>query len=254
VIGMRQKRMAGVLVGSLAIAACGFGPGADSPRQQVWVSAAASLTDAFLEVKTAFEEANPGVEVVLNLGGSASLREQILEGAPLDVFASANNANMDQVVAAGGAAADPRIFVRNQLQIAVPAGNPAAVTGLHDFAREELLIGLCAAEVPCGDFGRRVLTNAGVVPATDTNETDVRALLTKIEAGELDAGIVYVTDIASTDEVEAVEIPTSLNVLADYPIVVLDGARDPDLAAAFVEFVLSDAGQAILRGFGFSSP
>jgi molybdate transport system substrate-binding protein len=218
------------------------------------VSAAASLTDAFAEVETAFEAANPGVDVVLNLGSSSSLREQILEGAPADVFASANTSNMDQVVEAD-AAFDPHIFATNLLQIAVPDGNEAGVTGLDDFANEDLLIGLCAEDVPCGDFARQALEKAGVNPSIDTNEPDVRALLTKIEAGELDAGIVYVTDVLSTaGSVEGIDISQEDNVVASYPIAALTAAPNPDAAAAFVEFILSAQGQAILPDFGFTAP
>jgi molybdate transport system substrate-binding protein len=222
---------------------------------EVLVSAAASLTDAFAEIETAFEDANPDVDVVLNLGASSALREQILEGAPADVFASANTSNMDQVTEAGEVEGGAEIFVTNFLQIAVPAGNEAGVTGLEDFANEELLIGLCAEDVPCGEFGREALASAGVTPSIDTNEPDVRALLTKIEAGELDAGITYVTDVMSTDgAVEGVDIPEESNVVAEYPIAVLAGAPNPDAAAAFVEFVLSEEGQAILTAYGFASP
>jgi len=222
---------------------------------EVLVSAAASLTDAFAEVEAEFESANPGVDVVLNLAGSSALREQILEGAPADVFASANTSNMDQLAEAGEVARESQIFVRNLLQIAVPSGNPAGVTGLEDFGRDELLIGLCAEDVPCGDFAREALANAGVTPAIDTNEPDVRALLTKVEAGELDAGITYVTDVAPTDgAVDGVDIPEDVNVVADYPIAVLANAPNPDAASAFVDFVLSDEGQAILTKFGFAAP
>jgi len=221
---------------------------------EVLVSAAASLTDAFTDVEAAFEAANPGVDVVLNLGASSALREQILEGAPADVFASASTSNMDQVVEAGEAG-NSEILVTNLLQIAVPAGNAAGVKGLEDFANEAFLIGLCAEDVPCGDFGRQALENAGVTPAIDTNEPDVRALLTKIEAGELDAGIVYVTDVLSTaGAVEGIDIREEDNVVANYPIAALTNAPNPEAAVAFVAFVLSDEGQAILTEFGFSSP
>ena len=129
------------------------------------------------------------------------------------------------------------------------------MTGLEDFAREELLIGLCAEDAPCGDFGRQALENAGVTPSIDTNEPDVRALLTKIEAGELDAGITYVTDVLSTSgTVEGVDIPAEVNIVAEYPIAALAGAPNPDAAAAWVEFVLSEEGQAILTSYGFTSP
>lgn len=226
-----------------------------SVEGELLVSAAASLTDAFAEVEAAFEEENPDVDVVLNLGSSSALREQILEGAPADVFASANMSNMDQVAEAGELSGEAEIFVTNSLQIAVPTGNPAGVTGLEDFAREELLIGLCTEDVPCGEFGRQALENAGVTPSIDTNEPDVRALLTKIEADELDAGITYVTDVlAASGTVEGIEIPAEVNVVAEYPIATLAGSPNPEAAAAWVEFVLSDEGQAILTSHGFTSP
>jgi molybdate transport system substrate-binding protein len=158
-------------------------------------------------------------------------------------------------VEAGEVAGDPETFVTNLLQIAVPAGNPGGVTGLDDFGRDDLLIGLCAEDVPCGEFGREALEKAGVTPAVDTNEPDVRALLTKIEAGELDAGITYATDVMSAaGAVEGVDIPDELNVVARYPIAVLAGAPNPEAAEAFVAFVLSEEGQGILREYGFASP
>jgi molybdate transport system substrate-binding protein len=162
---------------------------------------------------------------------------------------------MDQVVEAGEVDGQPQVFATNLLQIAVPSDNQVGVTGLADFANNDLLIGLCAAGVPCGDSGRQALENAGVTLAIDTIEPDVRALLTKVEAGELDAGIVYVTDVASTaGTVEGIDIPEEDNVVADYPIAVLLNAPNPAAAGAFVAFVLGEEGQAILREFGFASP
>jgi molybdate transport system substrate-binding protein len=236
----------------MALAAC---DGSDAPESStVLVSAASSLSEAFADMESAFESTHPDIDVILNLAGSSSLREQILEGAPADVFASANMSNMDQVAEAGDIAGGSRIFARNSLQIAVPSGNPAGVTGLEDFAREDLLIGLCAEQVPCGEFARVALTRAGVTPAIDTNEPDVRSLLTKIEAGELDAGITYVTDVISaTGSVDGIDIPDDVNVVAEYPIAMLTDATDPEAASAFVEFVLSDDGQAILGEHGFAS-
>jgi molybdate transport system substrate-binding protein len=161
---------------------------------------------------------------------------------------------MDQVVDTG-AATDPQDFVTNQLQIVVPAENPRGVAGLDDFADADLLIGLCAEEVPCGEFGREALASAQVTPSVDTNEPDVRALLTKVEAGELDAGIVYVTDVlAAGDAVEGIDIPADVNVTATYPIAALSDAGNAEVAAAFVEFVLSDDGQEILESYGFDRP
>src|SRR5262245_10677375 len=261
-----MRFLALVCMPALMFAACGGDDDDDSsstteaPAEEsgvegdITVFAAASLTDAFDEVGAAFEEANPDASIEFNYGASSALREQILAGAPADVFASANTSNMDQVVE-GGAASDPEDFVTNQLQIVVPAGNPADVTGLDDFANADLLIGLCAEEVPCGQFGREALAKAQVTPSIDTNEPDVRALLTKVEAGELDAGIVYITDVrAAGDAVEGIDIPAEENVTATYPIAALSAAGNAEVAAAFVEFVLSDEGQEILESYGFASP
>ncbi len=246
---------AGLLLASCAGAADGAPASVSSLSGDLLVSAAASLTDAFAAVAAAFETVNPDVAVVLNLAGSSTLREQILEGAPADVFASANASNMERLVAAGEVAGRPAVFATNELEIAVPPGNPAEITGLGDFARGELLIGLCGEGVPCGDFARQALAKAGVTPALDTNEPDVRALLTKIEAGELDAGITYVTDVAAAGgAVEGVDIPEDQNVVAAYPIAVLVNAPNPDAAAAFVDFVLSAEGRALLAAYGFASP
>ncbi len=259
VIKGRRASAVGWLVAALVFAACGDGSGSegvdDPVSARVFVSAASSLSDAFAAIEATFEESNLGVDVVLNLAGSASLREQILEGAPADVFASANTLNMDQVTEAGDVDGVSRIFARNLMQIAVPVGNPAGVTELAHFQDEDLLIGLCADNVPCGDFARQALAKAGVTGAVDTNEPNVRFLLTKIEAGELDAGIVYVTDVASTDGgVEGIDIPDAHNVVAEYPIAVLRGAPNSAGAAAFVAFVLSDQGREILTEYGFSVP
>ena len=242
-----------VLVSILALATSGCGDsGSDD---ELLVSAAASLTDAFAAVADVFEQANPGVDVILNLAGSSTLREQILEGSPTDVFASANLSTMQQVIEAGVTSGPPRIFAENRLQIALPAGNPGGVVGLDDLANEVLLVGLCAEGVPCGDLARTVLVEAGVEVSVDTNEPDVRSLLSKIEVGELDVGITYVTDVISTDgAVEGVDIPEELNGVAAYSIVALEGAGDADLARAFIEFVLSRDGQEIIGELGFSSP
>ena len=253
--------MALIVMPVVLIAACGGAGGGETTttgaalQGELLVSAAASLADVFAELGSDFEAAHPGVDVHLNLGSSASLRQQVLEGAPADVFASADIANMAGVVDAGETTGEPVIFVRNRMEIAIPAGNPARITGLDDFANDELLIGLCAEQVPCGAYAREVLKNAGVTLSVDSNEPDVRALLTKVEAGELDAGITYLTDVLSTGGgVEGLAIPEDVNVTADYPIATLAGAPNPEVAARFVAFVLSRQGQAILDGYGFSSP
>lgn len=252
---LRTLAPAAAVAAAVAASACGGGgPGEEADRELV-VSAAASLTDAFGAVERSFEAAHPGVDVQLNLAGSSTLRVQILEGAPVDVYASADTANMARVEAAGELAGEPRIFARNRLQIAVPAGNPAGIGGLEAFADEERLLGLCAEEVPCGALAREALRKAGVRPAVDTREPDVRALLTKIEAGELDAGLVYRTDVASAPEaVEGIELPEEARVVAAYPIASLHRSAHPDAAERFVDFVLSEEGQAVLAGFGFVPP
>lgn len=245
-----------LLAAALLLTGCGggddAGAGIDPPAGGTLnVFAAASLTDAFTQLGDGFEQAHPGVTVEFNFAASSALREQVIGGAPADVFASANESNMTQVVGAGQAT-DPVPFVTNSLQIAVPAGNPGNVTGLADFARSNLLIGLCAEEVPCGQFGREALADAGVTASIDTNEPDVRSLLTKVENGDLDAGIVYRTDVlAAGDTVLGIDIPAEQNVIATYPIVALSGSDQAGLAADFVGYVLSPAGQQVLETFGF---
>jgi molybdate transport system substrate-binding protein len=257
------RLLAVVSVPALVLAACGgddddagsTDAAAAEPALEgdITVFAAASLTDAFAELGTTFESDNPDVAVEFNFGASSALREQILAGAPADVFASANTSNMDDAVDAG-VASDPQDFATNVLEIAVPAGNEAGVTGLDDFANPDLLIGLCAEEVPCGEFGREALANAGITPSIDTNEPDVRSLLTKVEAGDLDAGIVYVTDVMAAGEaVEGIDILADDNVVATYPIAALTDAASTDVADAFVEFVLSDEGQDIVQSYGFDA-
>ena len=237
--------------GSSTAGDCPGWPQCDTVDGSITVFAAASLTDAFGEAADEFMADNPDVTVELNLAGSSALREQILAGAPSDVFASANLSNMDQVVE-GGAADESDVFATNSLEIVVPAGNPGDVDGLDDFANPDLLIGLCAPEVPCGEFGREALANAGVTPAQDTDEPDVRSLLTKVSEGELDAGLVYRSDVlAAGDAVEGIELPEDDNVVAEYPIAVLTESGNAEAAEAFVAFLLGDDGQAILEAWGF---
>jgi len=240
-----------VILTGLLFGACG---GSSSSSDQVLVSAASSLSDAFAELESAFEALNPGIDVVLNLGGSSLLREQIIAGAPVDVYASASASDMGQVVDAR-MAHDPNIFALNLTEIVVPSGNPAGVTDLDAFGEDHLLIGLCDPGVPCGSYGRQVLALAGVDPVVDTNEPNVRSLLTKVEAGELDAGIVYVTDVlAAQGSVDGIAIPDGLNVIAEYPLAVMVEAPNREGADLFVEFILSSEGASILAEHGFLLP
>jgi molybdate transport system substrate-binding protein len=250
---MTSRRLAIIVAGvTLVTAGCNADPAAD---EVLLVSAAASLTDSFNGIALAYEADHPGVDVRLNLAGSSTLREQLLNGAPADVFASANRETMDPVVAAGLTDGEVFVFALNRLTIAVPAGNPARVAGLADFADSELLLGVCAEEVPCGTLAQAVLDRAGIAATVDTNEPDVRSLLTKIEADELDAGIVYVTDVvAAGAAVDAIAIPDDVNLATGYPIAVLRSATDLELARDFVEFVRSTEARAILARDGFELP
>ncbi len=232
---------------TLVLAACG---GRSEPPV-VNVFAASSLADAFTEIAAAYEAGHPGVEVRLNLAGSSALREQILEGAPADVFAAADESTMEALVDAGGVAGAPVVFAVNRLVIAVPAGNPAAVSGLADFADPDLLVGLCSAGVPCGDLARTVLARAGVSASIDTDEPNVRALAAKIADGELDAGLVYATDIP-TGDLAALPIPEQVDATTNYTIAALAGAADD--AAPFVDYVRSAEGRGILARYGFGLP
>lgn len=219
------------------------------------VFAAASLTETFTELGDRFMAAYPGVTVTFNFAASSALAAQIVSGAPADVFAAASPATMQTVVDAGGHAGTPQVFARNTLEIAVPAGNPAGITGLVDFTRPELTIALCAAEVPCGAAAAKVFAAAHLTPSPDTLERDVKAALNKVELGEVDGAVVYRTDvIAAADRVLGIEFSEASAAVNAYPIVVLAGAPNAEAATAFVELVLSQEGRDVLFGAGFSGP
>ncbi len=254
---IRRCRRTGLAVlAALASVACTSATSDGSTSgtsRSILVFAASSLSESFSEIERDFEAANPGVDVEVNLGGSSRLREQILAGAPADVFISASEPVMAQLREAGEVENVAPIVATNTLQLAVPVGNPAAVDGLADLADDDLLVGVCAMGVPCGDLARELLAGADVEASIDTNEPDVRSLVTKLEAGELDAGLVYASDVASSNgALETVSIASS--VATRYPIAVLAGSSNPDDARRFVDFVTSPAGQAILDGFGFGAP
>lgn len=218
------------------------------------VFAASSLTGSFEQIGTAFERANPGVDVVFNFGSSAALAQQVVSGAPADVFAAASPATMKTVVDAGDAAG-PVVFVRNRLQIAVPADNPGKITGLADFTRPALTIALCAPKVPCGAAAAKAFAVAGLTPSVDTEEQDVKAALSKVTLGEVDAALVYRTDVlAAGATVKGIAFPEADEAVNDYPIAVATSAANTEGAAAFVAYVLSPKGQAVLAAAGFDSP
>ncbi|MGW6426578.1 molybdate ABC transporter substrate-binding protein [Nocardia sp. NPDC055053] len=251
------------VAGVVALAAVGCGTDkADEPAAAggevtgtVTVFAAASLTETFTELGKQFEAAHPGVKVVYNFGASSALAEQIKQGAPVDVFASAAPKNMQQVVDAGEVTAKPVTFVRNRLEIAVPAGNPAHITGLADFGKTEPKIALCAEQVPCGAAAKTVFEAAGVSPQPDTRESDVKAVLTKVTLGEVDAALVYRTDVqAAGTKVQGIDFPESGKAVNDYPVAPLAKAPNAAAAAAFVEFIGSDQASAVFTEAGFDTP
>jgi molybdate transport system substrate-binding protein len=251
-----------VLLLNVFIVGCGAAT-ADTVTLKVF--AASSLTDAFTEIGENFEAANSAVTITFNFAGSQSLRTQIEEGAPADVFASASIKEMEAAVAGKfiveGA---PQIFLHNKLVVILPADNPANLENLEDLANAGIKIVVAAEEVPVGNYARqsldlmnssfgvdfkdRVLTN--VV----SNEDNVRQVISKVQLGEADAGIAYVSDIAALADLKTIEIPAELNVIAQYPVAPLVDSENAALARAFVAYVLSAEGQAVLQKWGFAPP
>jgi molybdate transport system substrate-binding protein len=220
----------------------------------ITVYAAASLTEAFAMVGKQFEKAHPGTTIKFNFGPSSALATQINEAAPADVFASAAPKNMDSVVKAGNAS-DPKTFVKNTMEIAAAPGNPAHVTSVADLAKSSVKVAVCDPAVPCGAVAAKVFKNAGVTVKPVASAEDVKSTLATVESGEVDAGVVYVTDVkAAGNKVVGVPIPDSVNAVTDYPIAALTHAKNADLAKAFVSYVESAAGLAVLTAAGFSQP
>jgi molybdate transport system substrate-binding protein len=218
------------------------------------VFAAASLKEAFTQLGAQFEATHPGTKVVFNFGPSSGLATQIVAGAPADVFASASTKNMDQVIKAG-AADSPTDFASNVMEIAVPPGNPAKVTQLSDLARSTVKVALCQKAVPCGVTAAKVFINTHLAVTPVTQEVDVKAVLTKVSLGEVDAGLVYVTDVrAAGDKVRGILIPAAVNASTKYPIATLAKAPNRAIAQAFTDYVLSPDGAVVLASAGFAKP
>jgi len=221
----------------------------------VTVFAASSLTAAFTAIGDAFKTANPDANVKFNFAASSDLVTQIDQGAAADVYASADQANMQKLVDAAANADQPQVFATNSLQIIVPPGNPKGIKTLSDLANPNILYVTCAPEVPIGKYAAQALSSAGVTVTPVSLEQNVKGIVTKVTLGEADAGIVYTTDvIAAGQSAQGIDIPTENNVIATYPIVAVKAAPNPEGAAAFKAFVISDQGQKILAGYGFTSP
>jgi molybdate transport system substrate-binding protein len=220
----------------------------------ITVLAASSLQEAFTKLGGQFEAAHPGTKVVFSFGPSSGLAEQIGQGAPADVFASASGKNMDTVVAAGQAS-NPTNFVSNTMEIAVPPKNPAHIAAVSDLAKKGVKVALCQVEVPCGATALKVFDNAKIKVTPVTQEVDVKSTLSKVTLGEVDAGVVYVTDVrAAGDAVKGIEIPSDVNASTTYPIAALTASKNKATAQAFVDYVLSPDGLAALTAAGFSKP
>jgi molybdate transport system substrate-binding protein len=219
----------------------------------VVVFAAASLKDAFDTIGKQFEQANPGVSVKFNYAGSSSLATQIKQAAPADVFASADTKSMDTVTNDNLGSGSPQVFARNTLEIMVAAGNPKHIKSVADLAKADVKVAVCASDVPCGAYTQEVFKKAGVTVNAVSQETSVSSVVTKVTLGEVDAGVVYTTDVkAAGDKAAGVAIPANQNVTAEYPIVELKDAPNKDGAAAFINYLLGSDGQKVLASYGFT--
>lgn len=244
-----MRVLAAALASCLMLAGCSGGSGAST---QITVMAASSLTVPFDELAKQFEQAHPGVDVVTSYGASSTLATQIINGAPADVFASASQTNMDQVTSAD-LAANPALFASNVMAIAVPAGNPAGIQSLSDLQRPGVKVAICQPAVPCGVAAQQLFEKNKLTITPVTAEPDVRSVLTKVSQKDVDAGIVYRSDVTTApDSAQGIQIPATNNVSTTYPIVTLSRSSQSATAGQFVEFVLSPAGQSVLQSDGFN--
>jgi molybdate transport system substrate-binding protein len=248
--------LAALLAGALLLTGCGH-PASRSGgvNRTAVVFAAASLTESFTTIAHRFEAKHPGVHVKLNFAGSDTLAASINAGAPVDVFAAASPKTLALVTTARHGSGQPVTFARNRLAIAVPPGNPKHIASLADTLRSGTKLVLCANAVPCGSAARKAYALAGLKPKPVSEELDVKAVLTKVELGEADAGLVYVSDVhAAGAKAAGVDFPESAKVLSSYPIVGVNTGKDPADGKAFLAYVLSPAGRDVLTGDGFLKP
>ena len=221
----------------------------------ITVFAAASLTQTFEQLAEEFEAEHPGIEITLSFAGSSDLVAQLIEGAPADVFASANEANMTKLVDAGLAVGEPTVFATNVLEIAVPPGNPAGITDFASLAAPELRLVVCAEAVPCGAATAAIEAATGVVLTPVSEENSVTDVLGKVASGEADAGLVYETDVLGADgAVDGIAFPESAEAVNRYPIVQVAGSEHSVLADAFIAYILGPVGAAALAAAGFGTP
>jgi molybdate transport system substrate-binding protein len=242
---------------ALVLSACGSGEAAPGspPARELTVFAAASLTETFTDLGERFEAANPGVTVRFNFGGSSDLAQQVVNGAPADVFAAASDATMKTVTDAGATAGPPTVFATNVLQIATAPGNPEGIVTFADLARPDLKVVVCAPQVPCGATAEKIEEATGVVLSPVSEELDVKSTLGKVTSGDADAGLVFVTDVTSAgDDVQGVPFPEAGQAVTNYPIAVLADAPQAELAGRFRDLVTGEQGRAALEAVGFGTP
>ncbi|HSO90147.1 MAG TPA: molybdate ABC transporter substrate-binding protein [Arthrobacter sp.] len=254
---MRPARAAAAVLvaGAAGLAGCAAPAGAGGAGATVTVFAAASLKAPFTALAEHFEAANPGTTVTLSFAGSSDLATQISQGAPADVFASADANTMARLSGAGLVEGRPRDFASNVLTIAVPPENPASIGSFADLARPGVNTVMCAPQVPCGAAAKSVEQETGIILSPVSEESSVTDVLGKVISGEADAGLVYVTDVqAARDKVQEIPFPESAQAVNTYPIAAVRSSRNKDLAASFVEAVLGPDGQQLLRGAGFGTP
>lgn len=241
--------------GGAAASSAEAGAQAGGGETALRVSAAASLTQPFDQLAEEFERDHPGVSVDVNYGGSSGLVQQLTEGAPADVFASADQKNMTKLTDAGLAQGSPEIFATNVLTLVVPRDNPAGIEDVQDVLEKNVKLVTCAPEVPCGAATQKVERANGVELTPVSQENAVTDVLGKVTSGQADAGIVYVTDAqAAGDEVTTIDIPRTDEAVNRYPIVALKDSEQPELAAEFVDLVAGERGQKVLRDAGFGAP
>jgi len=269
---MRRFALIAAVLAAVTVAGCSSSsspssaPSASSPASSpaatssaaatgtITVFAASSLKETFTTLGKQFEAAHPGDTVKFSFGASSTLATQITDGAPADVFASAAPKNMDTVVSAGDAS-NPQDFAKNTAEVAVPPSNPANVTSVNDLAKSSVKVALCQPKVPCGVVAAGVFKNAGITVKPVTLQPDVKSVLTQVELGNVDAGVVYVTDVkAAGSKVKGVTIPANLNASTLYPIAAITNSKNLSIAQAFVAYVLSPTGQQVLAAAGFEKP
>lgn len=252
---MKRSRLLALLCALTLISGCGSAEQPAAQNTKIIVFAAASLKKTFADIGEQFKTENPGASVEFSFAGSSDLVTQLTQGAPADVFASADTKNMDKAAQAGLLAGDPVNFASNTLTIAVAPGNPKKIASFKDLTQQGLNVVVCAPQVPCGSATKKVEQAAGVTLNPVSEESSVSDVLNKVTTGQADAGVVYVTDaIGAGDKLAAVAFPEAAGAVNTYPIAALKGSKNPDLARKFVDLVTGESGQKILNAAGFAKP